>query len=183
MPKLFEGFQLKRVRRHEIMPEVNCQYSHLALIKMAKTLDWPFICIFEDDTYPCYDVKEKLESYLVDIPGDCECLVLGNVYIKSSGHVRNNMFRISFLHGSHAYIVFKSGYDKLIASYNDIGKCADRLIANTQAYSPKMNLFIQYSKERSMHGFSEYIWEKRSRDQILKEFPKIETVLKTKTLI
>ena len=48
---------------------------------MAKFLDWPFVCIFEDDAYPCKDCRQWLEDSLKDLPDDIECLVLGHCYI------------------------------------------------------------------------------------------------------
>lgn len=43
---------------------LNCSLGHLAIIKMAKCLDLPFVVIFEDDAYPCIDIKTKLIKYL-----------------------------------------------------------------------------------------------------------------------
>ena len=48
MPKIFPAFH-----NTDLSGPYNCILSHVALIRMAKALDLPFITIFEDDAYPC----------------------------------------------------------------------------------------------------------------------------------
>lgn len=126
---------------------MNCAYSHASIIKLAKELDWPFVCIFEDDAYPCYDIKTKLEFYLKNVPDDCECLLLGN----NDGNIKcgpynNDFIKIqSMRFGTHAYVIFKSGYDKILNNYNTNYAVSDLVYEGMKVYSPRWNLFIQYN--------------------------------------
>ena len=38
--------------------------SHISIVKIAKSLDIPFVAIFEDDAYPSDDIEEKLQTHL-----------------------------------------------------------------------------------------------------------------------
>lgn len=85
-----------------------CGLGHASIIKMAKALDLPFVCVFEDDAYPVSGISSKLETYLGDIPADTDVLMLGWSYFKTcptkiSGKLSSPP---SDTHGSHAYIVF-----------------------------------------------------------------------------
>jgi len=42
----------------------NVRLSNLAIAKAAEALDWPFVCIFEDDARPCIDAGQKLQLAL-----------------------------------------------------------------------------------------------------------------------
>ncbi len=72
LPKLFNGI----VDKHK-KPAENCRDSHLAVVKMAKKLDLPFVAVFEDDAYPCIDICNKLERYLRAVPYDAHLVLLG----------------------------------------------------------------------------------------------------------
>ena len=61
-------------------PQYNCSLSHKAAIEKAKKLDWPYVCIFEDDAYPVTGIKEELEKYLSEIPDDCAVLTFGGIF-------------------------------------------------------------------------------------------------------
>jgi hypothetical protein len=43
---------------------------------MAKTLHMPYVCIFEDDAYPCINALNRMQS-INDIPKECKLLLLG----------------------------------------------------------------------------------------------------------
>ena len=55
----------------------NVRLSNLAVVKMAEALDWPFVCIFEDDALPCIGARTKLEDSLKDLPADIDMLKIG----------------------------------------------------------------------------------------------------------
>lgn len=54
--------------------------SHLMIVSMAKTMQLPFVCIFEDDAVGCINCKNKLEQVLNNIPEDTDVLMLGNLF-------------------------------------------------------------------------------------------------------
>lgn len=69
IPRVFTGFQYKNgVYRTAGIVKTrdtsNVRLSNLAIAKAAEALDWPFVCIFEDDARPCIDASQKLQSAL-----------------------------------------------------------------------------------------------------------------------
>jgi len=91
--------------------------SHAAVIKTAKALDLPFVCIFEDDAFPAIDVVSKLKTNLMNIPSYTKILLIGWLDEFSRVRRENGFFGVGNAYGSHAYIVFKSGYDEYLAAY------------------------------------------------------------------
>ena len=73
IPHRFYGFKNPDIKSGPY----KCMMSHAALIKLAKSLNLPFICIFEDDAYPCNNIYDKLKLFLSDIPNDARLLILG----------------------------------------------------------------------------------------------------------
>ena len=60
IPRVFTGFQYRNgVYRSAGIVKTrdtsNVRLSNLAIAKAAEALDWPFVCIFEDDARPCID--------------------------------------------------------------------------------------------------------------------------------
>ena len=51
--------------------------SHASLVRLAQSLNLPFICIFEDDAYPSKNIINDLTSVLTDLPDDIDVLRLG----------------------------------------------------------------------------------------------------------
>ena len=54
IPHRFYGFKNPDIKSGPY----KCMMSHAALIKLAKSLNLPFICIFEDDAYPCNNIYD-----------------------------------------------------------------------------------------------------------------------------
>ena len=61
--------------------QYNCYLSHKKAILTAKKLKWPYVCIFEDDAYPCNNVVEEIDKHLKELPNDCKVLALGNIML------------------------------------------------------------------------------------------------------
>lgn len=62
LPKIFPGFSYRNgvYRSAGIIKSsnaANVRLSNLAIVKMADAMNWPFVCIFEDDALPCIDAK------------------------------------------------------------------------------------------------------------------------------
>lgn len=81
--------------------------------------------------------------------------------------------------GSHAYIVFKRCYDQYLKQYDKDNELpADWMFQSIQkTYSVNENLFIQYNKSQSMHGFSGYTVNQSCTKDPPPGFPKIENLL------
>lgn len=165
MPKFFEGIKTKQIKDYTCeVPKkchsvINCMMSHLFLVRLAKYLDLPFICIFEDDAYPCKDILVELERQLKNIPNKIKLLTLGNIRFKAHKEKlytsTGNYIKVKYNHGSHAYIVFKEGYDDYINVVNTENAIADLVFEKMpQIYSTNENLFIQANICSSMHQTS-----------------------------
>lgn len=128
----------------------NCAFSHISIIKMADCLNWPYICIFEDDAYPCPNITSVLPEYLRDIPDDIDMLKIGylNIMDRYKLESYNDLY---YSHaktwGSHAYIIFRKYYKV----YNELFKSnqvPDHLVMNNNDYkilTTKKKLFTQYN--------------------------------------
>lgn len=55
----------------------NCQTSHYNCVLEAKKRNYPFVMIFEDDVYPCENIKEKFQEYLDCMPKEAKLIMFG----------------------------------------------------------------------------------------------------------
>ena len=143
----------------------NCAQSHINVITHAKNKDLPFACVFEDDAYPCIDCERKIDDMLCVIPKNADMIVLGWSNVRH-GVVQD--FSQPFnkitgcIYGSHAYIIFKSAYDRYLKWFSSgrKWKTADGMIYMNvgNAYVLNTPLFIQYSKNVSMNNHCGYIF-------------------------
>lgn len=128
---------------------IGCALSHLSLVKYAKANDLDYIVIYEDDAYPCFNIKFLLDYYCKDIPDDADCLVLGTISAFPYGSHLKYKYSPN-IYGSHAYILFKSSYDRYIHFMTNEYKLgtlpADIILKNFRTYICADNLFIQYNK-------------------------------------
>ena len=67
IPQLYEGFKVAGVPYNGLPDDTfinrgvsNLLYTNIAIVKLAKYLDWPYVGIFEDDAYPCKDCYKHL---------------------------------------------------------------------------------------------------------------------------
>ena len=152
MPRLYGGFQLKNgIYKESGLIKTknlcNCYFTHIALVKMAQSLDWPYIAIFEDDALPCKEIAGKLSYYLDALPDDVDIFKMGHLrYIDKPVELTKDFIRVC-AYGSHAYVVFKKYYKDYIdtASNNDFHvDCTCMNNPGKNIYTPKECLFIQY---------------------------------------
>ena len=188
-PKKFQGVTI-----WYNSPQYNCSLSHVAAIEKAKKLDWPYVCIFEDDAYPVTGIKDELEKYLSDIPDDCAVLVLGSIFCHGSLGLQGDFLKGIRIYEGHSFILFRNYYDKyleLLKKFPEgdgpLYKTDNDIIPLGQFYGTGRNLFIQYSPENGMNNKSGYIlyysmanrnWIKFPDEYIFhKGFPKVEELL------
>ena len=164
LPKHFNGSRDKRLTSVQ-----NCTRSHLNIIKKAKSLNLPYVMIFEDDAYPCNNINTLFQKYLQFIPPNIKLLLLGwsnhsqlkQFYRKPQSFDKHINKIETIISGSHSYIIFKSGYDEYINYINKtINATADcQIFYNLQpGYILNKPLFIQYSDKKSMNGHIGYIY-------------------------
>lgn len=186
LPQKVEGVHDKKNK-----PQMNCYLSHRSILLKAKELDLPFVCIFEDDAYPCNNIVRELDECLKNIPDDCDVIVIGH-----SGMLRGNSLNETFLknikcYGSHAYIVFNKAFDSYLRflnkyKYADVFQFDDKDVNKSRYLATKKVMFIQFCEKKSMNGHSGYIMRQSGRDltynQIMKMgFSPIDKFVKGKT--
>ena len=140
-------------------PQYNCYLSHKAAIEKAKKLKWPYVCIFEDDAYPCVGVKEELERHLSNVPDDCAALALGWISMLSNNGVDGDFIRGARTYGAHAYIVFGNHYDDYLELLDNV-KIADWTFSSDKSrelfFATGKNHFIQFNGKPGMNNSSGY---------------------------
>lgn len=142
VPRFFDGYTDNPNGR------INCNVSHMAMVKMAKAMGMPYITIFEDDAFPRPDAKYILGECMKHVPVDATMVVWG--FGNSPGNlsvVNEYMQRAEkpdYLWGSHAYTIFKSGYDKYSELYP---RAADQYWGLVGPTYVSTNCFIQFSSE------------------------------------
>jgi len=159
-PRRYDGFSNPDIRKGRY----KCMLSHIAVIRMAKCLNLPFVVIYEDDAYPMNGILKKLEAVCADIPDDANVLVLGwsRIFgepVKISSEIER-LTDTNF--GSHAYVIFRNAYDRIIEYYNShTGTAADLILTqfsgNEGIYKTRENLFIQYSTGKSISNLQNYL--------------------------
>lgn len=154
LPKLFKGFTIpngvhKECGFFKTNNLCNCFFSHIAIIKTAQCLAQPFVCIFEDDAYPCIGCRDRLQAILNVLPDDIDLLKLGHLGSLKDKHTINDDLEVVQTYGSHAYIVFKKYYDKYIKLSNKdlhIDRSSMNKHDNDKVYATSKVLFIQNDK-------------------------------------
>lgn len=146
-------------------PQYNCYLAHRNAILKAKKLKWPYVCIFEDDAYPCNNVVEEIDKHLKELPNDCKVLSLGNIMLWDVRGELGSFHRDFKIYGAHAYVVFKDAYDAYISMLDKApegdgafySRRNDILPKNT-FFIPKKNLFIQYTNSNGMNNNGGYVF-------------------------
>jgi len=123
LPEAYIG---RKVDRSGVEYAVNKHFvaahmSHFEICRLARKRDWPFVCVFEEDAYPCRDVVHRLSDHLIDIPDDAYIYKLGYVRFSEemmglpcSGPIEcvaERKYCDHYFGGSHAYIVFRRFYE------------------------------------------------------------------------
>ena len=146
-------------------PQYNCYLAHKNAILKAKKLKWPYVCIFEDDTYPCNGAMNEIDKYLKLLPEECQVLSLGTIMAWGGKNYDDNFCNSFQSYGAHAYVVFKDAYDKYVELLDKFPEGDGALYApkndifpKDAFFIPKKNLFIQYTKSKAMNNVGGYIW-------------------------
>lgn len=152
-PKWIEGFRINskpnvRYRLPELhSPIMGNSFTHASIVKYGKTFGMDFVCIFEDDAFPCRNIIGKLESYLTGIPDNCGILKLGldSVYGVEKPVVSDGKYICGLkTWGCHAYIVFRRYYDEYFKRFEKNILCDYEVFnGGREIYITAENLIIQ----------------------------------------
>ena len=172
LPKLFKGFTIpngihKECGFFKTSNLCNCFFSHVALVKIAQSLNLPFVCIFEDDAYPCINCRNRLQQILNKLPDNIDLLKLGHLGSLKDKIVVDDVFEVVQTYGSHAYVVFKKYYNKYIELSNEdlhIDRSSMNMHNNDKVYATSKILFIQNDK-----GFSDVLHDNQMYVKLLEQ--------------
>lgn len=182
VPKLVRGFTSSC-----FSPIMRCALSHQTIVRMAKAMNLPYVCIFEDDAYPRDDAPLLIDRLMKSIPKDAKILVLGYNKVNSCNYKNSEINIVTpsegidfSVWGSHAYIIFRSAYDEYLNIFEkDPGLSSDGYFSRlAPTYVTKTNIFIQRCDNKSMNGHSGYILDNISHSNPPEGFKKIEYYLK-----
>ena len=140
----------------------NCYLSHKKAILKAKELNWPFVCIFEDDAYPCNDIRTYLDKVMANVPKHCKVISFGYNSKRDETKV-NDLFDFSSTYGAHAYVVFQEAYEEYLERLDEMQVADMVFFTKDNDIHPlvvRKNLFLQYS---SVNGWNGFISRGRSR--------------------
>jgi hypothetical protein len=115
---------------HVTVGVAGCKASHLAVVKLAKERNWPYVIIFEDDAIPQKDFHVNFDQAMRELvtqrgPNwDMFYLYIGSTTNMQAAHrVSEHVWKIHGTQASHAYVVNARGYDRFI---DYVGNPADK---------------------------------------------------------
>ena len=127
-PLHFSGFNLVKSQLYNSLGcgARNCTFGHLAMLKYAQMLNWPYIMIFEDDaTFIDRKSADEFIKYINNIPISAGTIVFGyNKTTKVDKDINRHTDYFDGIHihsdkdfnisGSHAYMVTYMGIQNRI---------------------------------------------------------------------
>lgn len=123
---------------------IGCSASHISLVLHAKRNDLPYVCIFEDDAFPCEDCICQFKNTLQEIPYFTNVYLLGWLQCKTKECHGGILKAVKHITGSHAYVLFKRGYDEYIKTFSTTNCTADHIFEHISGtYRSKTKLFDQ----------------------------------------
>ena len=171
VPKKFIGTYPKPIMKGKENIQL-CTLSHYCLVNMAKTIDLPWITIFEDDALPIRNGFGILKRFMLEneLPDDADMVVWGNLeFISNSEPFLYNPHKKPYgllredIWGAQSYTIFKKNYDTWLDAMRFWD--ADTLAADwysilsERCYLPIQSFFIQH-KASVQH--SEYLVDKEN---------------------
>lgn len=96
--------------------QIACTLSHIGAMKLAKSLKAERALIFEDDVILCKDFTKRLEIFEKEAQEynlNWEHVYFGGAPKGQTKQISEHIHRSSFTDGLHAYLMTKSGMDKL----------------------------------------------------------------------
>ena len=147
-------------------PIISCKQNHIDMIRYAKSNDWPFVLIFEDDAVGSIDWQNRILEVFRNIPKDAAIIHLGEHQYSRFRlfSLYNNQYykmnRRGNVWGTHAYIVFKNYYDIVLDCFQ-FAKAADSIFnvdrLRNLVYIVKKPIFVQFYNDKCEHIHQEHV--------------------------
>jgi GR25 family glycosyltransferase involved in LPS biosynthesis len=93
--------------------EICCTLSHIAAIKIAKTLGYKNILVLEDDIELCDDFLSRIDGIENQLPENWDQIYVGAIVSGLSNKISENIYNIKTdsMMGTHSYLLNCSAYD------------------------------------------------------------------------
>jgi glycosyl transferase family 25 len=99
------------------IPALGCTMSHLAVLKLARDRNYPYVCVFEDD-FEFLVSKDEYTKIIHQIPNDFDVVMLGWYVIEAAPY--NDIFgKVLKATTTSAYIMQRHFYDKAIQTLEE----------------------------------------------------------------
>ena len=128
-----------------------CSLGHAKMIGIASKMGLKYCVNFEDDAYPCHDIRKKMERISGPV-GDIMALGYTRVWLKGGGTWKDGwaiMGRDDNMCGTQALLVPAEAFDKVRGIFEKSAHADDTFRAAARAglrvAVPKEPLFIQYN--------------------------------------
>jgi glycosyl transferase, family 25 len=103
-----------------------CTQSHLKCIRMAKERGYDSILIFEDDVVLERNFTTYFYNFLKQVSSDWSLIYLGGYHMKRPERCTNNIYRVKATLSTHAYIIRKNLFDKILDTFGKKDVAIDR---------------------------------------------------------
>lgn len=158
---------------------LSIMFTHYMAVSSAKALNYPYVCIFEDDAFPCIGIKEKFQHACDMLPDDADIMILGNMMLFGIKKQVNEEFIIpEKTYGLQSYVVMQKNYDNFLRCI--MKDTTTGLTAyGKNVYLVEKQLFIQYQKsnaDRIHYSDKGFIHKSLSKHYIQKFFKSPEEI-------
>jgi len=139
---------------------VGCSLSHLGVAKLAKERRYNTYAVLEDDVVFHPEFATLFPAYMKDVPENWDMIFLGGSHVKGFTKVNNHVIKMKGSYTTHAMILRKTVFDKLIHIWNSFHGTAEVDVALSRLH-----------KEFNCYSFIPAIaWQRAGHSDILERF-------------
>lgn len=159
--------------------ELACGLSHIMAINIAKSLNWEYVIILEDDIIISGQFKDKIDNLIKMLPNYWEHVYLTGIPRFYTNWYKTNITQllpvtsqlVSRVDTTAAYIVKKTAYDKIIKKLSSLETTPDDLITHMILKENNLKSFLYLPFPIYIKNESSYIWNvKNLKDHQSKYF-------------
>ena len=117
--------------------------THKSLLRQAQMNNFDSVMIFEDDIEFDNDFAQKLKSYSIDVPEDCELLCFGGKHKSELLMITPNVYKVNDTECSHAIWLKSSSFSLILDIFDSYPN-----LTVAECYSlaqKKLNTYTFYS--------------------------------------
>lgn len=93
---------------------LGCLLSHLAVLKLARTLNYPQVAVFEDDAIFHPQFLALANAFAAELPNDWDVYLPGSMSLWGAKPATSHLYTPSKVVGAQSYVVNARAYEPLI---------------------------------------------------------------------